>query len=452
VDVTASGTAIGADVLIDGEIYGKAPIRLQIPVGQHNVSVRKYLYKNYDQQINVIAGETISISPNLVLGFAENTLRVNTEAEIYLDGQLVGIREWSGPIEFGKHRVECRQMNHRSSYKDIEVSAYSEKVVILDDPDPIFGSLEVDSSVLGAEVSSNGRVIGTTPLRLTNSVPIGESKITVYKKGYRMEEKTVIIEEGKTLSLSFNLTAIADIVVDSKPQHAKLAINGKPVGETPYSTTLETGEYSIDIAAQGFNTIHSMFVVDGSDKTYSYNLVRQFMQPSAYYLSAGYQLGGVAGVSAQIGGFFGGFNVEGFFGMSLTESEPIYWNSPTTMIRPTSYTYKGMSFGGKVGYSLIFGPRLRLTPQVGVGIVQIKGALKDSGDKDPGATDGYCVPALVDARVDFALAPSIALTVIPGFSYAVTKSDVYSKVAEASKTVGAYGTGVSLMAGLCLFF
>lgn len=424
VEIVKTNGSDGAIVFVDGEDYGQLPMKLQLPAGKHDIVVKKYLCADYTTSIIVKRDEQITVAPTMIQNAVERKLFVYADANIFLDGTLLGVREWTGAIPLGKHTIECKLPNYKNSSCEIDVSLDSQGVIELKKPIPICGSLVISSSVPGATVSIDGIVVGSTPFEDTETI-IGPKSVVVSKIGYKTETKDIIIYEGQVSELSFVLTAVANIVVDSKPKGATLAINGAPVGKTPYSTTLESGEYSIDLAAKNFKTLHSKLKVDGTDRTINYRLERQYMQPNSFYLSGGFQYGGMTGVAAQVGFFAGGFNLEGCYIMALGESDVIYWNSPSTMSRPSSYAYKPTYYAAKAGYGFVIGSRLRITPQAGAGLVQLNGRLVEVGAEDPGATEGYCIPVVVDARVDFAIAPCIALTVTPSVSFSAVQSEVY---------------------------
>ena len=187
-------------------------------------------------------------------------------------------------------------------------------------------------------------------------------------------------------------------------------------------------------------------------KDFTFKLKRQYLKPSCFYLSGEYQLLGIEGVKGSIGGFIKNVNIEANIVYGLKESEVIYWNIPAEMIEPCGYTYKPLYLGGRVGYGFIIGTRLKITPQVGTGLLMIKGAKVIEGDRDPLANNGYCIPAVLGARVDFVVAPSVALSLTPNYSVAIVNSTLYWQLSEVSKTIKNYASGFALSAGVSFIF
>lgn len=261
--------------------------------------------------------------------------------------------------------------------------------------------------------------------------------------------------KGRAITYKDDMSIADDIIeVDAKISSspvASLSIDGREMGSTPSVIALEAGTYSVTLKAKNYRTLKSRLIIDGIDSTFNYTL-KPIFTPNAFYATAGFQAGMMMGIAAQIGGFIGNFNIEADYVLGLTTSNPVYWNTPATMEQPTSYVYKSSFYGGKIGYGFLLGPRLRLTPQLGAGVLQIKGTVHEMGAKDPGATDGYCIPAIADMRMDYAITPNLAITLTPCGSFTVSKSDVYSRVAEGSKQIAGFGSGINVTAGLSLYF
>jgi len=55
----------GAAVTVDGYFVGNTPITTQIPLGKHLVSVTKWGYESWQQELNVSEGKALSLNPTL---------------------------------------------------------------------------------------------------------------------------------------------------------------------------------------------------------------------------------------------------------------------------------------------------------------------------------------------------------------------------------------------------
>jgi len=441
-----------AEVYIDGDYMGSLPLKAQLGIGKHSIRVEKYLYIPFEQEVEVFEKATQVIMPVLTLGFSKVRLIVPADADIYVDGLARGSRSWEGALSFGKHTVECRQDGCRSTTKEIEVGKSTTESFDLDAPQQVFGSLVVTTNIPGVSVYLDGKLAGTTPLTLSESVLVGDRMLHLQMDDCIPQDGTVAIEENKTAELSFTMVRTVNVNVTSSPSNAALVIDGDYVGQTPYSTVLEEGTHSFSLTAKNAFPMAKSVRVDKASSNVHIAMKRQLQQPNSVYIEGDFQALGYMGVGVGLGGFISNVNLEANYIMGLTESDSVYWNNSQDMTHPTSYAYKPTYYGGKVGYGIIIGTRFRITPQVGVGVLQLKGTVKEMGVADPGTTDAYAVPVIGDVRFDIAIAPYVGLSVCPGYSAAVVKSDVFKAIAEASKQISGYATGFNLKAGLYLYF
>jgi hypothetical protein len=55
----------GASITVDGYFVGNTPTTAQIPVGKHLVSITKWGYESWSQEVDVAAGKDLSVNPKL---------------------------------------------------------------------------------------------------------------------------------------------------------------------------------------------------------------------------------------------------------------------------------------------------------------------------------------------------------------------------------------------------
>ncbi len=56
---------VGATITVDGYFVGNTPTTAQIPVGKHLVSITKWGYESWSQELDVAAGKDLSVNPKL---------------------------------------------------------------------------------------------------------------------------------------------------------------------------------------------------------------------------------------------------------------------------------------------------------------------------------------------------------------------------------------------------
>ena len=74
--------------------------------------------------------EEVTLRPQ----FAEVTLDVNANADIYIDNELMGTRSWTGNLRPGNYMVECRQKGHKYTRQNITVSEGVNQTIQLNRP------------------------------------------------------------------------------------------------------------------------------------------------------------------------------------------------------------------------------------------------------------------------------------------------------------------------------
>ncbi len=144
--------------------------------------------------------EEVSLRGN----FGNITLNVESEADIYVDGEKKGTRTWTGVLKAGSHQVECRQANHKPSVQSITVAENETRTITLTPPTPITGSLSITSRPLGAKITIDGKDYGETPKNITGLL-IGKHTVELSGSGNRGGKQEVEIQEGQTAIIDMEL-------------------------------------------------------------------------------------------------------------------------------------------------------------------------------------------------------------------------------------------------------
>lgn len=172
------------------------------------------------------------------------------------------------------------------------------------------------------------------------------------------------------------------------------------------------------------------------------------------YMEPFMQIGNLTAFGGSIGGYVGHLNVEVSYLIGLSESEEIYWNntSGTNASSPGSYTYKPTFIGGKVGYAFYIGKPFRVTPQVGMGVVSLKGTEKKNGDTQLDAQKGYALNASISGRIDYLILPWLGIGLSPELSLSLSRSDLYERVSDVSTKIDGFAKGFNVKLGVFFNF
>ncbi len=198
--------------------------------GQHEVRVLHPMYQAYQQTVTIKDNETYTLKVNLNANFANVTLKVDANAEIWVNGEKKGIRSWTGNLEAGSYIVECRMKDCKPSREEKNITAdMTGQTLTLQVPQPLTGMLVLNSTPAMAEIYIDGERKGETPMRI-NKLNVGKHSLRLVKEGYKPLNKSFNIEDGKTLELEEKMEAEAPVVVKpEKPKKEDKPKKPKPV-------------------------------------------------------------------------------------------------------------------------------------------------------------------------------------------------------------------------------
>lgn len=388
----------GAEIYVNDKKIGTAPYtkkerwdagndyRIMISNGE--------LYKTYNGTFSIKKGETTRLTPKLERNFAETTITVDNNAEIVIDGQSYGRGKWTGTLKAGTYNVECHlDSKHRPTRQQITVRPNEAETFTMSAPTPITGSIYVTSSPSDAKIMLDGKEIGQTPKELRN-VLIGRHTVRVLLDGYRAEEKTIEVKEEQTEELKMTLHGQASITTRVQSKERPTG-NGKDKGKGKKHTN--------------------------------------------FYLGAGFQAGTLMGGNVHVGAYLSNFNVEAYGTMGLAkETAFIYKDWKASQ----SFDLKANLLGGRVGYGINVGSRLRITPQVGAASLTVKG----------GDITATALCATLSCRIDFALTSFLGVNLTPEGQFALSKKDVFKQLSDLSSKVKGWGTGAGARIGFYFYF
>ncbi|MBP5772082.1 MAG: PEGA domain-containing protein [Bacteroidaceae bacterium] len=345
----------------------------------------------------------------LQLNGSEVTLRVDADADIFINGEKKGRRTWTGSLKAGTYYVECQQANHRNSSQNIVVEENRNRTIDLTRPTPITGTLAITSRPLGANIDIDGKDYGLTPQNI-NDLLIGQHTVTLSKERYSTEKKPFEIKEKQTTQLEVALTKTGGEAEGEK---------AKPSTKSKTKTTVQTKA--------------------------------EPQKSSCFYLQAFGQFVSLTGIGLGAGAYFSNVNVEASFLFGLPASDDIYWSNSSSHLQ---CNYKCMTYGAKLGYGIrLIKNRFRLTPQVGASLSALHSHNIDWGNtvkvSDGGsASNAYVGSVVFGLKADYAFTSHFGVFLSPEMSVAINKSKIYTQLADVSSTIKAWGSGFNLRLGL----
>ncbi|TFU15251.1 PEGA domain-containing protein [Thermus tengchongensis] len=115
----------GAEVYVDGRLAGRAPLRVTLEAGLHEVRVLAPGYAEYRAQVEVRPSESLRLYVELVPVRAVLELYLNVEARVFLDGEEVGVAR-GGYLRleapFGDHELTLVAPGYRTLVQEVRVT------------------------------------------------------------------------------------------------------------------------------------------------------------------------------------------------------------------------------------------------------------------------------------------------------------------------------------------
>ena len=241
----------GAKVFVDGDYIGVSPVKTdKLKSGSHTVMVMKDMYKMKEQSFTVTDGQTTNANLTMSANFVTLTINTDADADIYVDEDYKGRGRWTGRVSEGLHNLEARKQNHRSSKTSVDLVLGENKTIALEAPQPISGSIDVNSSPMSAEIYIDGKHYGQTP-NYINEILIGTHTLKLEKNGCAPITKTITIKENETLTVNEKLQTGKEITIKTDKSGDKVYVDGNYAGLSPVTTTVAFGSHNIKAERDG---------------------------------------------------------------------------------------------------------------------------------------------------------------------------------------------------------
>jgi len=272
--VMVRSSPIGAIAYLDGVELGPTPAQnTKVGVGKHLIRVEKPLYHPYAEEITISPDGIEQVQANLKPRFGRLLIKSEPSgAVVQLNGQQKGKTPLDLPeLESGDYTITVSKDLYHPTEEQYTITDGSdnERTFVLH---PAFGSLEVTSTPLSAEVYVDGQFKGKASVKL-EELPSGSYRLKVTQDLYETLEETITIEDGKTNQQMVVLAPrFGTLIISGSPANAQISINGKPVGSIPLNNyRLSTGLAEIKITAPNYYA-HEEFIQIDVNEVYPINV------------------------------------------------------------------------------------------------------------------------------------------------------------------------------------
>ena len=328
----------------------------------------------------------------------------------------------------------------------VTVCAWSQTVI-----DSVKINLETSA---GAKIGLDGKLSSTNIMSI--KVPVGKHKVTVnYGDSFRKEYDIDVQVWSQT---AFKFPIIGKVNITSEPNGASVYVDGSYRGEAPLSLELLIGKHKVTVKKDPKEWYDEEKEVDvslisESNLNFTMKKVppREYIKNSHFYMEGNYQLLSFSGYGAAIGGYINRFNMELGFMMGSKE-KAVYWYDKT-YTKEAKVGYKANRLHIKTGYAIKANSRILLTPQIGIGKIYISGDGK-SGKQDVirNISDTNAMLLLASLRMTYAVFPAMQLVITPEYTTTIKKEALFDELSATSEDIKGWGTGLSIKAGLSIYF
>ena len=264
----------GAVVFIDGKKVGQTPFKSdRLASGEHRVRVMKEMFSAAEKTFTVTDGNTTQAPMTMAANFVSINITTDSNSDIYVDNEKKGTGTWNGRLSDGPHSLEARKASHKNAIKNVQLTLGTTENIVIPDPEPIYGTLEVVSNPIGANIIIDGKSFGTTP-RVLGNVLIGTHELRLEKTGCTPVIKNFTLDDKNKLSINEKLPTGREISISTDKSGDRIYVDGSYIGTSPLTSTLSFGEHEITAirgydgdGTNGLNAIKGINGVKAATKT-----------------------------------------------------------------------------------------------------------------------------------------------------------------------------------------
>ena len=214
---------------VNGQLWEVAPDGTAmkfVDFGTYSYRVQAPNYHTATGTVTVHDPENTQTVPvSLQPDFVEVTLKVDADAEIWVNNEKRGTRTWTGSLGKGTYKIECKQAGHETTTTTQPITAdMNGRTITLPAPKPVYGSLNVESTPNFAKLYIDGKAMGETP-KYVSEILIGQHEIRLTKEGYQDYTETVSITKGERRQVKVTMESDGTTSQPTKPQPSQQVVS-----------------------------------------------------------------------------------------------------------------------------------------------------------------------------------------------------------------------------------
>jgi len=234
--------------------------RYMLREGSHRVVAELEGYYPIDEVIEVgaLGDQTFDFEFVRLPGLVSFRTEPEAQAEVSLDGAVVG----STPlvdleVRPGRHQVQFVAERYLTEVTTIDVDGAGRRQETTVALTPSWAPVTLSTEPAGAEVSVDGRVLGTTPVTL--ELTAGERLLEVSLDGYNRWQREIRVFADEPQVIEPIVLSLADgrLVIASEPADAAVSVDGEYRGRTPVDLRLPPNvEHRVALARPGYQSFN----------------------------------------------------------------------------------------------------------------------------------------------------------------------------------------------------
>lgn len=295
--------------------------------------------------------------------------------------------------------------------------------------------------------------INTTGM-IGKSIPMGAYTYRVVASGYSVSEGRITLKDKSSIHIEpVTLVQLGVLSVTSQPEGAKLYLNGKYQGTTPYKAPQRSGDYKLKLKYSDIKNKYKYKSLKGDfhmnvdeNKELSYTMNKKiYLKSTTGYVFAPFFIGSnnILGVNAGIGVYIHNFNIEVNIPWHFWWSYECPDNNSNYVELRNEYGFPGIDV--KAGYGFILWHHFRITPQIGYSLVRAHyghyNYVQQSDNSWNYTSDGNLYPIhafTFGARMEFAIVRHMGFFLTPIAQFRIKNNNLLQNTNEVSLMTGSY--------------
>ncbi|HZK08409.1 MAG TPA: PEGA domain-containing protein [Bacteroidales bacterium] len=190
-------TPMGAILHINSKMAGRVPYTDTLLTGNYQITLSAEGYLEVTKTIIITENNITYVNEELQHSRLVSITSKPAQAEIYLDGNLVGVTPATILMGYGANQLLLRKAKYHDLHENVQVGKDTDALHFSLKPDLL--AVTVSTNPAGAQLYVDGKNRGLTNKEL--ELPYGKYSVKVYKQGYFTRQRNVeVIKSGQTVN------------------------------------------------------------------------------------------------------------------------------------------------------------------------------------------------------------------------------------------------------------